>query len=312
MNPLLIRHLYSSARRNRFFWLLTLYLLGIGLLMVFFLLVTSLPTLFGENENATLSMLDLFAQGRAIYWFSSVMLLLTANILTPLNALGALAGERENRTLDLLITTTLRPRDIVLGKISAALLTGAIYILAPLPLLMTGFWLGGVSTIELLLTFLLLILTMVLSISWAMYISSLVRKTIAAVLLFYGINLGLLPILAVVVTLMVGFYESSRYLPTLPILPFWIEAIIQYGWVILTGLHPMSAAIATEALGLDQGTWFLLKFPVERFDPAKGSTVFLGTATLPSPWIIYTFSAVLTITLLLWMTTRRLGKPERA
>ena len=43
MNPILIRHLYSSVRRNRFFWLLALYLLGIGLLTLLFALIIAVP-----------------------------------------------------------------------------------------------------------------------------------------------------------------------------------------------------------------------------------------------------------------------------
>ncbi|HSQ40066.1 MAG TPA: hypothetical protein VLM78_07880, partial [Anaerolineales bacterium] len=95
MNPILIRHLYGSVRRNRFFWFLSLYLLSIGGLALFFALVIAIP-IFGNNS--TTSMLNIFTGGRTLYWFSGVILILTANLLVPVTALGALAGERENRT----------------------------------------------------------------------------------------------------------------------------------------------------------------------------------------------------------------------
>ena len=120
-------------------------------------------------------------------------------LLVPVNALGAIAGERENRTLELLVTTTLRPRAVILGKVGASLLTGSLYILAPFPLLMIGFWLGGVTTTELLLTLLFLVLTMTLNVVWAVYLSTWVRKTIAAVIMFYVVNLGVLPVIALVI-----------------------------------------------------------------------------------------------------------------
>lgn len=308
MNPILLRHLYSSARRNRFFVFLSIYLFTIAVLTAFFILVASSSVLF--YETATISMVDLFVQGRALYWFSSIILMLTAMLLVPVNALSAVAGERENRTLDLLVTTTLRPRALILGKVSASLLTGSLYVLAPFPLLMFGFWLGGVTATELLLTLLFLMLTMALHVAWAVYLSTWVRKTIAAVIVFYVINLGILPIIAVVVGLWSSLYSAWIY-SEVALLPFWLEAAIQYGWVVLLGLHPLTAAIATEAIWLDKGSWWLLDFTVERFDPVKSTTVVLGAISLPSPWIVFTLSTVLVVLFLLWRATRRVARPER-
>lgn len=309
MNPLLSRHLYSSARRNRFFILLSLYLLGIAVLMGLFALTTSLPMMF---ENAALiSMLDLFMMGRSLYWFSSIILLLTASLLVPINALGAISGERENRTLPLLVTTTLKPRSIVLGKVGAALLTGGVYILAPFPLLMLGFWLGGVTVTELLLTLLFLILTMTLSLSWAIFISGRVRKTLAGVLNYYVLNVVLLPVLVGVSIAAIALFVALRYADAdMTTIPTWLMITVQHGWVVLTGFHPLSAAIATEVLGLEYGSWGLLTLPVDMFVSSSMTTSPL-TITLPSPWITFTISSLGMVALLLPLTIRRLAKPER-
>ncbi len=307
MNPLLSRHLYSSARRNRFFWLLSVYLLAIGLLTLAFTLLSDVSGWF--EEESYISILDLFTQGRSIFWFSGIILLLTAEFLVPINALGALSGEKENRTLALLITTTLKPRDIVLGKVGAALMTGAIYVLSPLPLLMAGYWIGSVTTVELLLTMLFLSLTMLLNISWAVFTSSLVRKTIAAVILYYGIQIALVPILAVIISIAAGIYQSWQYSMSYSevYLPFWLDAFLQCGWVILVGLHPLAAAIGTEALGLDKG-WGFLEFTISH-QAVTGHTT--TTVWLPSPWITFTVTALITTAFLLWRTSARLKKPER-
>ncbi|MBN2002536.1 MAG: hypothetical protein JXA21_04200 [Anaerolineae bacterium] len=307
MNPLLSRHLYSSARRNRFFWLLTIYLLAIGLLTLAFTLLSDVSSWF--TEDSYISILDLFTQGRSIFWFSGIVLLLTAGLLVPINALGALSGEKENRTLALLTTTTLKSRDIVLGKVGSALMTGAIYVLSPLPLLMAGYWIGGVTTTELLLTMLFLGLTMLLNIAWAIFVSSMVRKTIAAVILFYGTQVALVPILSVIFGILVSIIDSWQYsMSRAAYLPFWLNAVIQCGWVILIGLHPISAAIGTEALGLDRG-WGFLEFTIEHrvaTGPASITTVWL-----PSPWITFTVTTLITVAILLWRTSVRLKKPER-
>jgi ABC-type transport system involved in multi-copper enzyme maturation permease subunit len=309
MNPILIRHLYGSVRRKRFFWFLSLYLLGIGLLALIVIALVAAP-LFVSDASLSISMLDIFTGGRAIYWFSGVILILTSSLLVPINALGAFAGERENRTLDLLVTTTLKIRSIVLGKLGAALLTGAIYVLAPLPLLMTGFWLGGVTTAELGITLLFLVLAMLSGVAWALLISAFLRRTIAAVLVFYGLIFASAPVIMILTTATAGLAEAWRYRALLNVQPFWIEAMMQYGWILLAGVHPLTAAIVTEAMGFEQNSWFLLHFTVEHYTTSSGGTA-LGTLTLPSPWITYTIVTLIATAIMLRITTWRLERPER-
>jgi hypothetical protein len=309
MNPILIRHLYGSVRRKRFFWFLSLYLLGIGLLALVVIALIAAP-LFGSDSVLSISMLDIFTGGRAIYWFSGVILILTSSLLVPINALGAFAGERENRTLDLLVTTTLKIHSIVLGKLGSALLTGAIYVLAPLPLLMTGFWLGGVTTAELGITLLFLVLAMLSGVAWALLISAFLRRTIAAVLVFYGLIFASAPVIMILTTATAGLAEAWRYTPLLDAQPFWIEAMMQYGWILLAGIHPLTAAIVTEAMGFEQNSWFLLHFTVEHYTLSTSGATF-GTLTLPSPWITYTLFTLIATVIMLRITTWRLERPER-
>ncbi|HOU14063.1 MAG TPA: ABC transporter permease [Anaerolineae bacterium] len=307
MNPILIRHLYGSVRRKRFFWFLSFYLLSIGGLTLFFGLVIIIPE---SSNSAAISMLNIFTGGRTLYWFSGVTLLLTAHLLVPITALSAFAGERENRTLDLLVTTTLKARNIVLGKLTSAWVTGALYILAPFPLLMTGFWLGGVTTGELGITLLFLVLTMIVSIAWALFISVFVRRTIAAVLIFYGLTFALLPVILILGTALAALSEMWQYNNVIAMQPFWIEALIQYGWVLLAALHPLTAAIVTEAMIFEQDSWLLLHFTVQRTSLST-STSILGSLTLPSPWITFTAFAIIATLILLRVTIWRLERLER-
>lgn len=307
MNPILIRHLYGSVRRKRFFWFLSFYLLSIGGLTLFFGLVIIIPE---SSNSAAISMLNIFTGGRTLYWFSGVTLLLTANLLVPITALSAFAGERENRTLDLLVTTTLKARNIVLGKLTSAWATGALYILAPFPLLMTGFWLGGVTPGELGITLLFLALTMIVSIAWALFISVFVRRTIAAVLIFYGLTFALLPVILILGTALAALSEMWQYNNAIAMQPFWIEALIQYGWVLLAGLHPLTAAIVTETMIFEQDSWLLLHFTVQRTSLST-STSILGSLTLPSPWITFTAFAIIATLILLRVTIWRLERLER-
>jgi ABC-type Na+ efflux pump permease subunit len=294
--------------------LLFAYLIGVGIVTLLFSLViaTSVLSSYGQEETM-ISMLSLFQQGRSFYWFFSVILMLTTMLLVPIGAVGAIAGERQNRTWDLLRTTTLRIRDIVFGKVSATLLTGLIYVMAPLPLLMMSFWLGGVTRTELALTFLILSVTMMLYTARALFISSLVRKTITAVVIYYGLNLAAIPLIiaiAVGITALVNSL-SLTYNSQIPMQPYWLEVLMQHGWVMLTGANPISTAVTTEALGLERGSWLFYTFDViERAETSRGVAV-IGSVILPSPWITFTIYSLIRIGVLLWLTTRRLKRKER-
>jgi ABC-type transport system involved in multi-copper enzyme maturation permease subunit len=70
---------------------------------------------------------------------------LAVYLLTPAYVAGAIAGEKERGTLDLLLTTRLRDREIVFGKLAARLTHLGAVLLAGLPLMaLTQLW-GGVD-----------------------------------------------------------------------------------------------------------------------------------------------------------------------
>ncbi len=304
MNPLLKRHLTGYVRQKFFFWLLAGYLLVVGVLTGF----SSLLTLDSTGPflgGSSFSMQNLYISGRVLYWFSSSLLLATTLMLVPISALGAISGEYENRTLDLLRTTTLRARDVILGKTGASLIVGTLYVLSPFPVLVAGFWLGGVTITELFITMLLLLSTMMVCIAIAMFVTTRARKTGGAVFTYYGwlmFSSVILTMAAAAVGTLVGFWYARPFIESPPA---WLEAVFRYGWVILCGFHPVPAAIATEALGIQQGEWFLLHFT---FSTSSISSI---TVALPSPWIVYVLYTSLLTWILLRLAVRRMEKPER-
>jgi hypothetical protein len=310
MNPLVTKHLYSSVRRNRFFWLLSAYLGGIGVVTVLLTATPLFSALFGRTT--TYSMLEIFSLGRNMFWISGIILIIAAGILVPITALGALAGERDNHTLDLLLVTTLRPVDIVSGKMLSACITGIIYLLAPLPLVLTSFWLGGVSILELVILNIIVAVVMIFSCSLALFISSVVRKTLNAVLIYYMLNIAVLPVMLVITILLGSAYDAMHnFEGSSTSESLFIAVIMQYGWVLLCGLHPLSAAIASEVLGMEQHAYFLLQFDVYGLNSLTGGRSILSTVSLPSPWLIYTSLAIMVSSILIWLTVKQVNKPDR-
>ncbi len=297
LNPVLVRHLYGAVRRNTIYWLLALYLI---LIFAFFLLVFSLTALGTPSGGSGIryqSLYEFFTTGQTLFWTSSAVLLFTAWLFAPLPALGMFAGERSNRTLSLLKLTTYPRRAIATGKMTAALLEGGLFIITPLPIFFYGFWIGGISLVELGLTLLFLLTTFLGSVAIALLISTYAKSTIVAVITYY--------VLVFLSLMGAGTVASGismlAAIPDAQDLPFALAVLLKAAPILLCSLYPLSAAIATEVYWVDQHRWFLIQVNVP---PAS-------TLYLPSPWILYTLLVLLLTLWSLYVTTRRLHRKER-
>ena len=74
-------------------------------------------------------------------------------------AAGAITGEKERKSYEMLLASPLRPGAIVLGKLFASLAHLAILIFSSLPIVMLCLPLGGVSLYEVLAMYLALIVS---------------------------------------------------------------------------------------------------------------------------------------------------------
>lgn len=122
--------------------------------------------------------------------------------VAPGYAATQIAGERERRTLPLLQLTLLRPWEIVAGKLGAAVAWLVLLVVAAVPVGAVAFFLGGVAPSDLLAGLAFLLLIAVCIAGMGLGVSSVVRRTTAAVVVTYGIVL-----LLVVGTLFAGLAE---------------------------------------------------------------------------------------------------------
>ena len=89
-----------------------------------------------------------------------VVQLLVVLILTPAYLAGAIAEEKDRKTLEFLLATDLRSREIVLSKLLARLANMSMIVLAALPVLSATQFFGGIDPDLLLASFAALGLTM--------------------------------------------------------------------------------------------------------------------------------------------------------
>jgi ABC-type transport system involved in multi-copper enzyme maturation permease subunit len=107
-------------------------------------------------------------------------------LLTPVYVAGAIAEEREKRTLEFLLATDLGPTEIVVSKLSARLLNLALLLLTGLPVLaLTQLW-GGVDPVRVAAGFAATGLTMLSVGSLSLFNSAAARRPIDALLVTYG------------------------------------------------------------------------------------------------------------------------------
>lgn len=192
LGPLFLYDLVRTARQNRHIPIRALYAAAL-LAMLFFHYsnffpgVKTVSQLF-KQERLSLSDLPRFADN----FFSAF---LTAQftavfLLTPAYIAGAIAEERERRTLEFLFTTGLTDREIVLGTLFARLANLVLLVLAGLPVLCLTFFLGGVDPGQVVFGFLATFMTMLSLGSLSILISVHAKKSHVAILGTYGLVVG--------------------------------------------------------------------------------------------------------------------------
>ena len=70
-------------------------------------------------------------------------------LIVPIITSTSISGERERQTLEIMLTTPVRPISIVAGKLLSAVATTAMYVIATLPFMAVAFIVGGMGWDEL-------------------------------------------------------------------------------------------------------------------------------------------------------------------
>jgi ABC-type transport system involved in multi-copper enzyme maturation permease subunit len=135
--PVLFYDMVRSARRGRYIVLRCLYA---GLLLLFLCTVWLNTRHIAVNDRRE-------AARMAENFFETFMAvqLVTVILLTPAYVAGAIADEKDRKTLEFLLATDLRNREIVLSKLVSRLANLTLFLLTGLPILSLIQFLGGVD-----------------------------------------------------------------------------------------------------------------------------------------------------------------------
>lgn len=117
--------------------------------------------------------------------------------VTPASLAGAISGERQHRTWDLLVVTPIPMAGIVWGKLLAGIIFNLLLVAATLPFFALVFLFGGVTLASMVPTFVVFVMTIVLLSSVSLAVSALTARltvsymtgTMVALALVVGLSL---------------------------------------------------------------------------------------------------------------------------
>lgn len=174
MNPILKNELKLSVRTPK----IAIIIMTVnGILAVFG--IFSLVSLVGNSDAIDYTqMLKLYIS--LAYVEFAMMLLLIPTITS-----NSIAGERERQTLDILLTTKIKPWDIIFGKLASSLSSTLLLAVSTLPVLALVYIYGGLQLIDLfaLISFLLVAAVFIGSIG--VLFSAFVKKSTFAAIASY-------------------------------------------------------------------------------------------------------------------------------
>ncbi len=283
-NPVLQRELLVNLRMARGFFLLLLYqgLLG---LVVFFawpqverLDLTQRPDLALSDARGAAGV----GQARRLVDMFFLGQYMLACLMAPSFAGGAITGEKERKTYEMLLASPLKPAAIVAGKLVASLTHLAVLIFSSLPIVVLCLPLGGVSVYEVLAAYLGLIMSVITFGMISIACSSYFQRTASALVVSYLLILPL-AMLAVFLWYWLSSQGSLRLYLTLTILPATCAVMIVLLFLNTSArlLHPPDVGSeGQEVVDLDEESENAIglviqpdQFPDRLFAPAKRHTL---------------------------------------
>ena len=292
-NPILAKELRARMRGRRAFVILTAYL---AVMSAFSAAVYYLNYLTSQGPGGIVRMAPL---GRPLFFAGTGIQLIMVVFLTPAFVTGAIAGERERQTFELLRTTLLPARALVGGKLVASLSFVLLLILAAVPVQSLAFVLGGVTVLEIGLALLILVVSAVASAILGLFFSSVARSTLNATVMTYGTALfvnAVLPLATVGVVLVLGESIFGRSGASPP--PPAVQVALVYAALLIISISPLAAAIGTEVLFLQENSMLYYWQSLESS----------YRVLVPSPWIVLLVIYVVVSALLLRATVVRVGR----
>lgn len=225
-NPILKREMTVQSRGLS----LPLMVAGVNLL----LFIAAFAGVFGILSRMQMTAQSRYGAFLAVYLLVLFLEFALLLFVTPSLTAGSISMERSMETLDLLLTTPLKPSRIIGGKLLAAAWTIFVLLASCIPAMLLPLIYGGIAVHEILLMLLVFLVEAAVLLCIGVFASSLFRNTVRSAAAAYGITAALCIGLPVASLLLSPFSETGRnwsayFLVLDPLLAPFTEAARQTG-----------------------------------------------------------------------------------
>ncbi|MCT2534209.1 ABC transporter permease [Aquibacillus koreensis] len=247
INPVLNKEIKLRFRSFKSFLGIFFYLAICGLVSLAFIYIESTFGYGGFNATDSRNLFMVLAIGQ----------LGLVTFMTPGLTAGAISGEREMQTLNILLTTQQSSTSIVLSKLFSSLAFLVLMLFASLPLYSIVFLYGGVSPSMVVITFGFQLLSMFTIGSLGVMFSTIIRKTMIATITTYAMMLFFL--VGTLILFVISLRFSMAYNPGsvsggneyLPYLFIMLNPIV----TLFTIYEPSAFSYELQATGIEWPLW---------------------------------------------------------
>ena len=179
-NPIVAKEYRSRMRTWRSPLAMTIYILLLaGLGWAVFSSITGFMSFAGGGNTYAQMALQLFT-------FLIIFQVALLSFITPAVTAGAISGERERQTIDLLFVTPLPPFSIIWGKLLASMSFAALLLMLSVPIFSLVFLFGGIELDQMLYAFLITGVTALMLGMIGIACSTIFKHTLASTVAAYA------------------------------------------------------------------------------------------------------------------------------
>lgn len=205
LNPVYKRELKQTARTKRFLMMVCIYNLLLAAIGLF--------AFYLAFDNVSVGSSIHYGDILTIYLIMTGVEFAMILLIVPASTAGAVAGEKEKQTLDILLSTRVSFLQVVTGKLAASISMVILLVISSLPVLAIVFVIGGIGLIDLLQFVILIVVTTIFLGSIGIFFSTYYMKRISATIAAYAVMIlviFILPVLLIVPTLVETAYTDYQ------------------------------------------------------------------------------------------------------
>lgn len=165
------------------------------------LAIVALFNMFSVVEQVKVTAEIQYSRFLELYVFVSTVEFIMLMFIMPALTAGSISGERERQTLDLMLTTTMKPREIIFGKLSSAITTLLLLVLSGIPVQSLVFVYGGITVPDMMLLLACYGTVALLAGGVGIFFSSLLKKSTVATVCTY----------ATIIIVVAGTYAINKF-----------------------------------------------------------------------------------------------------